>query len=174
MPGPWPWSSRVICGSRGGSAASEEAHTPWKGRITSSGGGVESCARSHPALHSLLPFHCRIFGCRETGNPSNGGNMPRKCHTTDSHETDGLRCKNVTLFSAVEKRCYHKVMQQLRLDDMFYQPEGVGRGMVAEWSGELVSPSAICRLRAQFLSPLHHAIFSTTAASVNETTNLSL
>ena len=41
-----------------------------------------------------------------------------------------------------------------------------GAGM-AEWSGELVSLPAICRLRVQFPSPPGHADLPTTGASVN-------
>ena len=40
-----------------------------------------------------------------------------------------------------------------------------GAGM-AEWSGEPVSPPAICRLRVRFPSPLGHATLPTTGASV--------
>ena len=38
---------------------------------------------------------------------------------------------------------------------------------MAEWSGALISPPAICRLRVRFPSPLAHATLPTTGASVN-------
>ena len=41
----------------------------------------------------------------------------------------------------------------------------LGAGM-AEWSGELVSLPAVCRLRVQFPSPPGHATLPTTGASV--------
>ena len=39
-------------------------------------------------------------------------------------------------------------------------------GQVAEWSGPLVSPPAICRLRVQFPSLLGHVTLPTTGALV--------
>ena len=45
---------------------------------------------------------------------------------------------------------------------------------MAEWSGALVSPPAMCRLQVQCPSPIGHVIFPATGASVNESTNFSL